>query len=164
MQTRMIEIDFQVHQLIELERKGFEDTPNAVLRRKYGLADLGPTGARPGVSNADRPAKELVPIDANRPWAGKGKSTGLMLPHGTQLRIDYNGQCILGRVDNGSLVFEGQRFNSPSGAAVALCSTRSGRKTALNGKTLISACPPGKSRWASLKSMEEQLPQRRVHA
>ena len=165
MQTRMIEIDFQVHQMIELERQSFDDTPNAVLRRKYGLpAEPQPAGSAEAEPNSTRQPKEPPLTTADRPWVGKGKSTGLLLPHGTQLRMDYNGHRFAGRVDNGSLVFEGQRFNSPSGAADAICKTRSGSKTSLNGKTLISACLPGDTKWVLLKTMEERMRNGRVTA
>lgn len=161
MQTRMIEIDFQVHQMIELERQSFEDTPNAVLRRKYGLEDASkptepPKAAAKADSRARAPASATV-TSVDRPWVGKGMSTGLILPHGTELQMDYNNLRYEGRVDSGSLVFEGRRFRTPSEAADELCRTKDGRKTSLNGKKLISARLPGETKWVLLKTMEERM-------
>ncbi|WP_018065677.1 hypothetical protein [Martelella mediterranea] len=149
MQTRSIEIDFDVHKAIELERRGFDETPNEVLRRMLGI----------DVSAVQRSARSLAasPIAEGRSWVGKGKSAGLMLPHGTDLQMVYNGQHFTGHVDNGSLVLEGQRFSSPSGAADELCRTRDGKKTSLNGKELIQVRLPGESEWQLLKAYEQQL-------
>jgi hypothetical protein len=38
--TRSIEIDFDVHKLIEQERVSFSDTPNETLRRLLGIETL----------------------------------------------------------------------------------------------------------------------------
>lgn len=148
MQTRSIDIDFEVHKAIELERRSFDETPNEALRRMLGI----------DASETQRPESESVtPLANGRPWVGKGKSTGLILPHGTDLQMDYNGQRFTGRVDNGFLVVEGQRFSSPSGAADELCRTRDGRKTSLNGKELIQVRLPGGSGWVLLKEYEQRL-------
>lgn len=148
MQTRTINIDFQVHKAIELERRTFDEAPNEVLRRMLGI----------DVAGTERPQPASVaPATGGRPWAGKGKSTGLTIPHGTELQMDYNGQRFTGNLDNGSLVFEGQRFSSPSGAANELCRTRDGRRTSLNGKDLIQVRLPGESGWVLLKKYEQRL-------
>lgn len=151
MQTRSIDIDFEVHKAIELERRNFDETSNEVLRRMLGI-DVS------GTKRSEHPS--ATPVAEGRPWVGKGKSTGLMLPHGTDLQMDYNGQRFTGRVDNGSLVLEGQRFSSPSGAADELCRTRDGRKTSLNGKELIQVRLPGESGWVLLKEYEQRLRQK----
>lgn len=150
MTMRTIEIDFEVHKAIELERRGFDEAPNTALRRLLGIAPA---------ENEESVARETVaaPSAAGRPWVGKGHSTGLTLPHGTELQMDYNGQRFTGRVDNGALVFEGQSFSSPSGAADELCRTKDGRKTSLNGKELISARLPGETDWVLLKALERRL-------
>lgn len=38
---RSIDIDFQVYQLIVLEKRGFDEAENDVLRRLLGLSDSG---------------------------------------------------------------------------------------------------------------------------
>jgi YD repeat-containing protein len=103
------------------------------------------------------PTIPAAPPPAGRAWVGKGRSTGLTLPHGSELRMDYNGQRFTGRVDNGALVFEGRSFTSPSGAADELCRTKDGRKTSLNGKELISVRFPGETGWVLLKTLEQQM-------
>lgn len=145
MHTRTIDIDFEVHKRIELERQSFTETPNDVLCRLLGIA-------------LSEPVAVTVPqVGEGRPWVGKGKSTGLTLPHGSELQMDYNDQRFTGRVDNGSLVFERRRFASPSGAADSLCRTRDGRKTSLNGKELISVRLPGETKWVLLKTYERLM-------
>jgi hypothetical protein len=95
---RLIEIDFDTHRLIQLERRGFDEPEWMVLRR---LLKLGP------------PAEEAPADKALRSWS-KG---GLTLPHGTELRMEYNGVLHLGRISDGAWEVEGQRAKSASGAA-----------------------------------------------
>lgn len=150
MMMRTIEIDFDVHKAIELERRSFDEAPNAALRRLLGLV---PT-VTPKTGKHE--STDVLP-PAGRPWVGKGHSTGLTLAHGTELQMDYNGQRFTGRVDNGAFVFEGRSFTSPSGAADELCRTKDGRKTSLNGKELISARLPGETDWVLLKTLERRI-------
>ena len=35
--TRSVEIDFEIHQMIELEKRGFDESDNDALARAYGL-------------------------------------------------------------------------------------------------------------------------------
>ena len=151
MDTRTIEIDFEVHKRIELERTSFSETPNAVLRR---LLKIG--GTLPVTVKAEAP----TPVQG-RPWVGKGQSTGLVLPHGTDLAIDYNGQRFTGQVVQGRLIVEGQSFSSPSGAAVALCRTKDGRKTHLNGKSICQVRFPGEEKFVLLSDYERELARKR---
>ncbi len=150
MTMRTIEIDFEVHKAIELERRSFDEAPNTALRRLLGIA---PAKAR----ESSKPEVAPPPSPAGRSWVGKGHSAGLALPHGTELQMDYNGQRFMGRVDNGSIMFEGQKFTSPSGAADELCRTRAGNKTSLNGKELISAQLPGETDWVLLKTLQRRM-------
>ncbi len=143
MMMRSIEIDFEVHKAIEMERLSFDETPNIALRRLLGM---GPAASKQVES----------PPASGRPWVGKGQSSGLTLPHATDLRMDYNGQRFIGQVENGALVFEGKHFSSPSGAADGLCRTKKGRRTSLNGKELISVCFPGETDWVLLKTHEQR--------
>src|SRR6056297_1141590 len=91
-QTRTIEIDFDVHRAIELERRDFDESPNEVLRRLLDLAPSAPSASvekgRPSSPGSER---------SGRPWSGKG----VELPHGTELRMEYNGQVFLGRIEDG---------------------------------------------------------------
>ena len=133
---RTIEIDFEVHKIIELERKSFSETPNEVLRRLLKVS-----GTRPSL----QPQKATT----GRPWSGKG----VTLPHGTELQMDYNGRQYTGGIDNGEWVVEGQRFKSPSAAAGGIAVTKSGKHTNLDGWNYWQAKRPGDTDWVAIKDM-----------
>ena len=121
---RQIEIDFDIHRLIQLERRGFDEPEYVALRR---LLKLGPAVEEP---KADR---------AMRPWS-KG---GVVLPHGTELRMEYNGILHLGRIADGAWEVEGHREKSPSGAANAVARGRDGQEVNINGKSYWQVRRPG---------------------
>lgn len=148
MTMRTIEIDFEVHKAIELERRSFDETPTTVLRRLLGI--------EPAEAEQDKEAEMSTALSARDggPWVGKGKSAGLTLAHGTELRMHYNDQRFTGRVDNGALVIGEKRFSSPSAAARGLCRTKKGSKTSLNGKELIDVRLPGEADWVLLKTYQ----------
>lgn len=130
---RTIEIDFDVHKLIELERTSFTETPNAVLRRLLKIDD-------------SQPAPELT---GGRPWAGKG----VTLPHGTDLRMEYNGQVYTGRIENGRWLVEDKEFNSPSAAAGGVALTKEGRHTSLDGWIYWQVKRPGDRGWTAIRAL-----------
>ena len=124
-----IEIDFDVHKLIENERHGFDDPPLAALRRLLKLPNapaVPPSGAPGG-----------------RPWVYKGKS----LEHGTQLRMRYNHRQHEGRIVDGRWLVEGEFYDTPSGTAVGVARTRDGKPTNLNGWDYWEVKQPGKDQW-----------------
>jgi hypothetical protein len=134
---RTIEIDFDVHKIIELERSSFSETPNEVLRRLLRV-------------NGASSAPKVVPdTNAGRPWAGKG----VTLPHGTDLRMEYNGRRYTGTIDNGEWVVEGERFKSPSAAAGGVALTKDGKRTNLDGWIYWYAKRPGDTDWVSIKQL-----------
>lgn len=133
---RTIEIDFDVHKIIELERNSFSETPNEVLRRLLKVS---------GKRSSSQPQKAMI----GRPWSGKG----VTLPHGTELRMDYNGRQYTGTIDNGEWVVEGQRFKSPSAAAGGVAVTKSGKHTNLDGWNYWEAKRPGDTDWVAIKEM-----------
>lgn len=53
--TRTIEVDFQIHQLIELARQDFDESPNDALRRLLGLRDHPDDDAVPGPTPPELP-------------------------------------------------------------------------------------------------------------
>jgi hypothetical protein len=67
---RSIEIDFDIHKLIEIERLSFSETPNQVLKRMLGLTGLKPTDA-------------IVQSESQQEKAWSWK--GVTLPSGTEL-------------------------------------------------------------------------------
>jgi hypothetical protein len=138
---RAIEIDFEVHQQIELERTSFDESPNEVLRRLLKLppASGGPAlDAHPSVQEAD-----------GRPWSGKG----VTLPHGTEIRMDYNGKVYSGGIADGQWVVEGKHSKSPSDAAGSVAKTRNGKVPSLNGWIYWQVKRPGDASWSPLNSL-----------
>src|SRR5216110_3271830 len=96
-----IEIDFDVHKVIEAERRGFDDPPLAALRRLLKLGD---------------PPAPVGETTSGRPWTYKN----VVLEHGTHLRMRYNHRTHEGRIVDGRWLVEGEFYDSPSGAAVGV--------------------------------------------
>ncbi len=137
-----IEIDFDVHKKIEAERKGFSDSPNDALRR---LLDLG---------EASKPLSQTsAQTNGGRAWQGKNVS----LPHGTEVRMKYNGTQYKGLIDDGQWLVEGERYGSPSAAASGVAITKSGNKTSLDGWIYWEAMKPGESRWTAIKQLRRPI-------
>ena len=110
---RNIEIDFEIHKRIELEKRSFSESENDVLRRLLGL-----NGQHQG--DGKRPE--------GRSWFGKG----VTLPHGTEIRMEYNGRVHSGQIDDGEWLVEGSRFQSPSAAAGGVALTKDGHHPSLD--------------------------------
>ena len=137
-----IEIDFDVHKKIEAERKGFSDSPNDALRR---LLDLG---------EALKPLPQTsAQTNSGRAWQGKTVS----LPHGTKVRMRYNGTQYKGLIDDGQWLVEEERYGSPSAAASGVAITKSGNKTSLDGWIYWEAMKPGESRWTAIKQLKRPI-------
>ncbi len=135
MQLRSIDIDFDVHRAIELSRTGFDESPNAVLRKLLGL---------------DKSATEVPATKATgRSWL----RLGVELPHGTMLRMSYNGSTYSGEVVDGTWLVEGGRHTTPSSAATAVAKTRSGKQTNLNGWSYWEAKVPDSASWVPLQQL-----------
>ncbi|WP_417810722.1 hypothetical protein [Thalassospira alkalitolerans] len=128
---RSIDIDIDIHKLVEVERQEFTETPNTVLRR---LLNLPPS---PILKMQEEPK------ETGRPWAAEGVS----LPHGTQLRMHYNGRLYQGQIVDGEWIIEGRSFASPSGAACGVALTKKGKKPNLNGWNLWEVQRPSESTW-----------------
>ncbi|RWK27511.1 hypothetical protein [Mesorhizobium sp.] len=135
-EMRTIEIDIDVHKLIETSRTSFAETPNAVLRR---LLDLGAPSATG--SNGTKLH--------GRAWTGKG----VTLPAGTELRMEYRGREHRGVIENAAWVVEGQRFKSPSAAAGAVAITKSGSRPSLDGWKYWQIKRPGDDGWIGLDTL-----------
>ena len=128
-----IEIDFEVHKKIEQERTGFDESANTVLRRLLGIANSSPVASHTAI----------------RAWSGKG----VTLPHGTKVKMDYNGRTHSGMIKNGQWVVEGFIGSNPSPAASAVGLTKSGRRTQLDGWKYWFVQLPEEDRWVSLSSL-----------
>jgi len=142
-QLQKIEIDWDIHKLIEGERSSFEEAPYIALRRLLKLAAPKPMSA-----------SETRDIGAGIPWI----DDGVTVPHGSLARMEYNrgSQIYEGQFLNGKLVVNGQAFESLSSAADALAVTKDGKKTSLNGWNYWKAKFPGETRWRLLNDMRRR--------
>lgn len=134
----MLEIDWDIHQLIEAERRGFDEPPYIALRRLLKL---------PPPSSTTR----LHDTEQGMSWTEDGVS----VPHGSAARMEYlrGSQVYEGRFLNGRLVVNGQSFDTLSAAASALATTKDGRKTNLNGWQYWKVRLPGEQKWRAMSEM-----------
>ena len=139
MELRTIEIDFEIHKCIEAERNSFAESANDVLRRLLGIK-----------ASENKPVQMIAAAgEAGRSWTGKG----VTLPNGTQIRMDYNGQVLTGTIRDGKWLVGGHEFSSPSAAASAMCLTKAGKRTQLDGWKYWEAKRPGDEKWMSIGSL-----------
>ena len=143
-QMRDIEIDLDIHKLIEKERRNFAETPNTVLRRLLGLS-------------VSREQTTGQPNEEHQPMEGAWTGKGVTLPAGTQLRMAYRGRQYHGEIKDGSLFVGGKRFSSPSAAAGKSVRTKSGNPTLLNGWNYWRVKRPSDERWLSLKALRNSV-------
>lgn len=138
---RTIEIDFDVHQAIEAERRGFDEPPNSAVRR---LLKLG------------------SPIDSSPP---KGRASAnvdswtkseVTLPEGTELQVKYAEVEARGRVIGGKLNFDGKGFFAPSRAVMTIIEHVRGDTVNVNGWNHVHAKPPGEENWTSLAQLRDR--------
>ena len=143
-----IEIDWEIHQKIELERNGFDEAPYIALRRLLKLAPLPLTS---------EPQKLAGPVGVA--WTDEG----VIVPHGSLARMEYlrGSQVYEGQFLNGKLVADGKGFTSLSAAASELAVTREGKKTLLNGWKYWKVKFPDESRWRDFESLRNQA--KRLH-
>ncbi|MBI2970277.1 MAG: DUF2924 domain-containing protein [Gammaproteobacteria bacterium] len=128
---RNIEVDFDVFKALTLRRSSEEVTENDVLRELLGL----PTRR----SGTGMPA----PGSTQGAWVSKG----VTFPPGTEFRANYKGQTYLARVENGALVWNGERFGSPSAAAVSVTGNN------VNGWNFWECRLPGQASWQIIKGL-----------
>ena len=145
---KTIEIDFDVHRLIELERRGFEEPENAALRRLLKLPEAVETMQE--MALADTTKANQKNLGNGAAWSWKG----VALPHATELRMEYRGQMVRGRVEHGKWVVEGNSYTSPSDAAGSSVKTKSGERPSLNGWLYWEVKRPGDSTWRKLKGLK----------
>lgn len=138
-----IEIDFDIHKLIEGERSSFAEPPYVALRRLLKLPALtaAPAPQTPAASSSGLPFV----------------SDGVTVPHGSLARMEYDwgAQVYEGQFLNGKLVVNDRKFDSLSAAANAVAITRKGKDTSLNGWNYWQAKFPGESKWRQLSEMRK---------
>lgn len=137
-----IEIDWDIHKLIENERRGFNEPPYLALRRLLKLPPPAPVPAAPA---------DLSPEEGGSSWS----EDGVTVPHGSAARMEYlrGSQVYEGQFLNGRLVVNGVSFDTLSAAASALAVTKEGSRTNLNGWQYWKAKFPGEEHWRSLGDM-----------
>jgi hypothetical protein len=142
-QLQKIDIDWDIHKLIEGERKSFDEPPYFALRRLLKLPP--PTVSEP---------PETREIGTGLPWTDKG----VTVPHGSLAKMEYlrGSQIYEGKFLNGKLVVYGHSFDSLSAAADALAVTRHDRKTSLNGWNYWKVKFPGETKWRSLNDLRRR--------
>lgn len=100
---RQIEVDLELHKKIENSRISFTETPNDVLKRLLGL--------EPALEPVKSTMRPLTPT-------GRGLFVkGVFIPAGTRLRKILKGVELKAQVADGSILFEGKNYPTPSAAA-----------------------------------------------
>lgn len=140
-ELRTIDIDIDIHKKIEAERRSFTEPPREALRRLLNL---------PTIKSATPPSRKP---GGDRSWSGEG----VTLPHGTKLRMEYNGRQHEGEVVDGEWLIDGKRFDSPSGAAGGVALTKKGRKTHLDGWLYWQVLLPGETTWTSIAALRQKV-------
>ncbi|MDD2704535.1 MAG: hypothetical protein PHU07_04260 [Acidocella sp.] len=151
-QLQKIDIDWDIHRLIEAERQGFDEPPFLALRRLLKLPPITTTEA----SDQDDTPEMLKAKSVRKglPWV----EDGVIVPHGSFARMEYDRgrQVYEGQFLNGRLVVDGESFDTLSAAASALAVTKNGKKTRLNGWEYWQVRIPGELFFKSLKQMRDQ--------
>ena len=130
---RTIEVDFDVYKALTLRRPNENVTENDVLRELLRL---------PLKHQSTAPAGTATPGD----WVTKG----IRFPAGTEFRANYKGQTYLARVDTGALVLNGDRFDTPSSAAMSIT------RNPVNGWTFWECRLPGQASWQMIKTLRNK--------
>ena len=129
---RSIDVDFDVFQLIVLEKRGFDESDNVALKRLIGLCNS--------------PLDQIQPPE---PWHDEG----VELPEGTMLKMTYSGVEHRGTVTGGKWKFGDECYNTPSGAASGIARTKAGAKTRLNGWKCWFVNRPSDTTWVLLDKL-----------
>lgn len=130
-----IDVDFDVFKALTLLRPSEEITENDVLRQLLKLP-ARPQGRADAASSAAR---------------GDWTTKGVRFPAGTEFRASYKGQTYLARVQDAALVWNGERFDSPSAAAVKITGN------AVNGWNFWECRIPGQAGWRTIKALRASL-------
>jgi hypothetical protein len=144
LQLQKIEIDWDIHKLIEAERRSFDEPPYFALRRLLELPAVQPSS----------PAAPVHHVAAGVPWT----EDGVTVPHGSAAQMEYGrgSQIYEGQFLNGKLVVNGESFDSLSSAANSLAVTKEGTKPSLNGWLYWKVRFPGEAKWRSLNDMRRR--------
>jgi hypothetical protein len=125
-----IEVDFDVFKALTARRPTEEVSENDVLRQVLGL-----------------PTRKMGQSRPAAPAPGDWITKGVHFPAGSEFRATYKGQTHLGRVEGGSLVLSGKRFDTPSAAAMSITNSP------VNGWTFWETRFPGQAGWKMIKTL-----------
>src|SRR4051812_21048006 len=121
-----IPIDFEVFKALTAKLTSPSDTYNETLRRILHLP-----------ARENRTASSLDRADS---WT----VDGVTFPGGTEFRARYKGKVHNGIVENGGLVVNGKRFESPSPAAMSITGSSN------NGWRFWQCRRPGDQKWMGI--------------
>lgn len=128
-----IQVDFEVFKELTARRATEAMTENDVIRKLLGLK-TNATSHQP-----------LTPQPSGLAWVSKG----VAFPEGTQFRATYKGQQHTGTVEDGALIVTGERYTSPSAAAVAITGSP------VNGWRFWECLLPGGSQWKLIANLRK---------
>jgi hypothetical protein len=137
--VRTIEVDFDVYKALTLRRPTESVTENDVLRELLGLPRAA--HAQPSAISASA----VVTVSEPGAWITKG----VRFPAGTEFRAHYKGETHLARVQNSALLVNGQRYDTPSAAAMAITGSP------VNGWTFWECRLPGQAAWQMIKALRK---------
>jgi hypothetical protein len=131
-----IQVDFEVFKELTARRTSESVNENDVIRELLGLN-----------RNISEPfTRQESTRTSQFPWVSKGVS----FPHDTEFRATYKGQQYSGKVETGALVVSGERFTSPSAAAVSITGNP------VNGWRFWECMLPGSSQWKLIASLRKK--------
>lgn len=132
---RTIEIDFDVFKALTARRETPAVTDNDVIRELLGLESRSHASGSPnGTAHSNGTS-----------WVCKG----VTFPHGTEFRMTYKGQMYQARAEEGALVYKGERFTSPSPAAMKITGTQ------VNGWKHWECKLPDSGRWVPISELRK---------
>ena len=142
--NRQIEIDLDVHKAIENNRITFEETPNDILRRVFGLPDsitllveenskvedlivskpLYAASMKMPASAVNNEISDFQKRVLHRRFSESTAKDWIYgrahLPEGTKLRKWYDRQMVEAVIKDGAIFYNGQAYQSPSAAGMAV--------------------------------------------
>lgn len=139
-----IQVDFEVYKALTALRPQESVTENDVLRSLLKLPAAVNAPNLP-ISGTVIGAKNPLPMP---PPPADWVTKGVNFPEGTEFRANYKGQTYLGRVQQRALVVNGERFDSPSAAAMRITGG-----TPVNGWLFWECRLPGEGQWRIIKSL-----------
>ena len=149
MNSHDISVDFDVFKVIQTTRSGFHESENEVLRRLLGLP--------PSPKNH---SAHMLGKEDERNGRGWGRKD-VFLPENTELFLDYQGVRANGRIINGAWEIEGERYRTPSNAAISIVEKRRGNAVSLNGWLYWEVKRPSDNHKIQLGSLRKKIERRR---